>query len=230
MRCLPYLHVDGDAGGLRGVRQGSEVGHPRRRRIGRFRAQGAERNPHIAERDPAGRGDDPQRVSHLLRVFVGHMVGDGRLHRDQAHAVRDDVVDLPGDAKALLVERHRGGQLGGAGRIRPPFPHRAPDRPANAENQRGEARLERRTGSVDESRCDQHHADQGHGGRASRVHDRAQRVEHQTHRHHRRRTGEVGNHAAGQAQHRDDDGGPGRDDRPSSPGGDRGGQGDPGHD
>jgi hypothetical protein len=101
--------------------------------------------PHLAQRTPADLLDGRQRPGCLLRARADHVVGDPRLHSDQAHRVCDDVVQLARDLQPLLAARPASlGQLltrpplrllGQAGRIRALLPHRIADRPRSRDQQ-----------------------------------------------------------------------------------------------
>lgn len=64
--------------------------------------------------------------TRLVWSLRGDVVGHGGLHRDQAHAVADDVVQLPGDPQPLGGHRIAREPAGGLGLDRPA----PPDHPA----------------------------------------------------------------------------------------------------
>ena len=68
-------------------------------------AQQAEHRAGLRQRLAAGLRDDLERVLGRVDVGADDVPADARLHRDQRHAVRDDVVQLPGDPQALLDDR-----------------------------------------------------------------------------------------------------------------------------
>jgi hypothetical protein len=104
----------------------------------------AEQAPQLVQRAAARFLDSPDRLTRALRIRVEDLAGGCRLHDHHAHVVRDDVVQLARDPRALL----------GRG---PPDPllavvlarvHRVADRPADAEehercDQRPEVRVSR---------------------------------------------------------------------------------------
>nr|BFE36242.1 hypothetical protein GCM10010200_084930 [Actinomadura rugatobispora] len=57
---------------------------------------------HFGEGAPARGLDDAQGVQGLLGAGLRHVDGDTRLDRDEAHAVRDDIVQLAGYAEAFV--------------------------------------------------------------------------------------------------------------------------------
>jgi hypothetical protein len=105
--------LDPQAGRARALEQIVEVGQPwLRRALGRLVIAGAqqlERAVHLGHRLAAELGD--------LRSALGDaLAGHGRAERlrlddDQAHVVRDDVMELLGDSHALLRDRALGEQL-----------------------------------------------------------------------------------------------------------------------
>ena len=68
-------------------------------------AQGAEHPAHLVQGLPAGRLDGPQSVTRVRGLGVDDVLAVACLDRDDAHAVRDHVVQLPRDAQPLLGDR-----------------------------------------------------------------------------------------------------------------------------
>ena len=58
--------------------------------------------------DAARRRDRFERLLRLGRIGVDHVRADAGLHRDHAHRVRDDVVQLLRDAQPLVGDRALG--------------------------------------------------------------------------------------------------------------------------
>ena len=106
---LGAAQVDVDAHAGRAQRRG-ELGHlgeQARRAHGRggaLLAQQAERRAEVVERGARDALDLGQRGLGLAGALVDHVGGDAGLHVDRDHRVGDDVVDLLGDAQALVAE------------------------------------------------------------------------------------------------------------------------------
>ena len=104
------------AGGRRRARLGPGTGagagtqHRADRRSGTARSrvgvvglpQRAQHPAHLVQRLAAGGLDGAERVPGVTRLGVDHVLAVARLDRDHAHAVRDHVVQFPGDAQSLL--------------------------------------------------------------------------------------------------------------------------------
>ena len=65
-------------------------------------AQGAEHPAQLAERLAAGLLHSRQRRTGAVGVHVEHRLGRPRLHHHDADRVRDHVVHLAGDSRALV--------------------------------------------------------------------------------------------------------------------------------
>nr|WP_236008879.1 hypothetical protein [Actinomadura physcomitrii] len=89
---------------------------------------------HLPERPAAGGPDDAQRVEGLLRAGLGDVDGDARLDGDEAHAVRDDVVELAGDTEPFLADGGLGEAAGGPGGVGAAVADGAAERPGRAED------------------------------------------------------------------------------------------------
>ena len=73
----------------------SSPGAGSRARTGSHLPQDAEHATHVGQRGAAGPLDDPESGAPASpRVGLGDVVGDGRLHHDEAQRVRDHVVGL----------------------------------------------------------------------------------------------------------------------------------------
>jgi hypothetical protein len=68
-------------------------------------AEHAEQPPQLLKGRPAGGLDGRKRLAGLLRLGLGDVGADARLHRDHAHAVGDHVVQLAGEPEALIGDR-----------------------------------------------------------------------------------------------------------------------------
>ena len=68
-------------------------------------AQHAEHPSHLLQRLAARRLDRGERLARFVRVRVDHVRADSGLHCDDAHRVRDDVVQLLRDAPPLVDDR-----------------------------------------------------------------------------------------------------------------------------
>ena len=65
-------------------------------------AQHTEQRSGLLERPAAGLGDHLECPPGGGRIRADHVRADAGLHRDQRHAVRDHVVQLPSDPQSLL--------------------------------------------------------------------------------------------------------------------------------
>ncbi len=116
---LGAVEVDVDAHPGRAQRRG-ELGHPgqhARRLHGRggvLVAQQAEGGAQVVERRARDALDLGQRGLGLARALVQDVGGDAGLDVDGDHRVGHDVVDLPGDAQALVGEAALGLVAGAA--------------------------------------------------------------------------------------------------------------------
>jgi hypothetical protein len=171
--------VHPQAGRARALEQSVEVGQPGLgRALGRLVLAGAqqlERAVHLGHRLPAEVGDPRRGLGDAL---VGHGRAQRlRLDDDQAHVVRDDVVELLGDPHPLLRDRPLGEQLALA--VQPlgalaqhvealaPAAHEQPD--AGADGARERDRDQVVVGELAPARA---HVDQPGDGRRGRGGDR----------------------------------------------------------
>ena len=102
------MHPDVQARGSERLGELFEAIHPRPR-LGRLEARvgthGGQQLPQFPERLPTRRFDRAQCRARLIRAGIEHVVGRRGLHDDDRHAVRDHVVELPGDACLLVARR-----------------------------------------------------------------------------------------------------------------------------
>ena len=130
---------DLEAGGpdrLDQARQLGEIGRGFVLRAGVF-AQHAEHAADLGQRGTAGVGDRLERFLRFGRIGVDDVRAHARLHRDDAHRVRDHVVELLRDAEALVGHRplrfvvafalEHLGSLFELLHVEPPVPHRRPE-------------------------------------------------------------------------------------------------------
>jgi hypothetical protein len=108
-------HVDGHPGLAHPVHHRLQRHQAGQRRLGVVvPAEQSDDRPGLRQRVPAGVGDDLQGLLGGGRIAVQQVGAHAGLHGDQRHAVRDDVVQFPGDAQPLLGDRPLGRDLGPA--------------------------------------------------------------------------------------------------------------------
>ena len=89
------------------VDQAREVGGPRQRRVGAplVGAQGGHRGPDLVEARPTDRLRVDEGAIGLVEVAAQHVTGAGDVEEDGGQGVAGQVVELAGDAAALLGDR-----------------------------------------------------------------------------------------------------------------------------
>ena len=144
-----------------GSGRGRHGGRGRRRRV--LLAQHPQHPAHLLERVPAGGLDRAEGVARVGGAAVDDVLPVAGLHGDDAHAVRHDVVQFPGDPQPLfghgaarrLFLQHLG--------VQPPLPHRVAGYPADDQGERGgdqQARGAAVAGDPVVGEHDEHHHDE----------------------------------------------------------------------
>jgi hypothetical protein len=124
--------------GLAGLGTGLRAGPRGLALVGLVRlAQGAEHPAHLVQRFPAGGLDGTEGVARVGGLGVDDVLAVARLNRDDAHAVRHDVVQFPGDAQALLRDRLAGRLVLQPERVPAALAHGVAGEPGDDHEQRG---------------------------------------------------------------------------------------------
>ena len=153
-------------------------------RRGVLLAQHAQHPAHLLERVPAGGLDRAEGVARVGGAAVDDVLAVAGLHGDDAHAVRHDVVQFPGDPQPLLGDGAARRLLLQHLRVQPPLPHRVAGHPADDQGERGgdqQARVAAVAGDPVVGKHDEHYHDerQPQGGAAGPpVAGRCHQVEH----------------------------------------------------